>query len=267
VLDSLRLYGRYAAVSLRSQMQYRTSFIMLSLSTFAFTGAEFAMVWVMFRRFGTLQGWLLQEVATFYGTVHVAFAIAESSARGFDTFSGLIKGGGFDIILLRPRSAALQVAARELHAVRVGRLLQGVAILVWASVSLDIGWTLARSALLVGTILGAVCLFYGLLILQATLCFWTTESLEVLNTVTYGGIETAQYPMSIYRRWFRVFFTAVVPLACVSYYPLLRVLGRPSPDGIPTWFGWVSPLVGAGFLALSLQVWRIGVRHYRSTGS
>ena len=42
MLDSLRLYGRYAAVSLRGQMQYRVSFIMLSLSTFAVTGAEFA---------------------------------------------------------------------------------------------------------------------------------------------------------------------------------------------------------------------------------
>ena len=267
MLDSLRLYGRYAAVSLRGQMQYRASFIMLSIGTFAITGAEFAMVWVMFRRFGTLQGWSLSEVAMFYGTVNVAFALAESSARGFDTFADLIKGGGFDTILLRPRSAALQVAARELHAVRIGRLLQGAAILVWASASLHIGWTPAKAVLLTGAILGAVCLFYGLLILQATLCFWTTESLEVVNTVTYGGIETAQYPMSIYRRWFRVFFTAVVPLACVSYYPLLRVLGRPSPDGIPVWFGWVSPLVGVAFLALSLQVWRVGVRHYRSTGS
>jgi len=29
----------------------------------------------------------------------------------------------------------------------------------------------------------------------------------------------------------------------------------------------IAPLVGPVFLALCLQVWRIGVRHYRSTGS
>jgi len=248
-------------------MQYRASFIMLTLSTFAITGAEFVAVWVLFDRFGSLQGWRLAEVAMFYGAVNAAFAIAESSARGFDTFAELIKGGGFDTILLRPRSAALQVAARELHAVRIGRLIQAVAILVWASTALDISWTLPKGALLMGTIAGAVCLFYGLLILQATLCFWTTESLEVLNTVTYGGIETAQYPLSIYRRWFRLFFTAVVPLACVSYYPLLQILDRAPGAGLGSWFGWVSPLVGGVFLALALQVWRVGVRHYRSTGS
>ena len=266
-MNSLRLYGRYAAVSLRGQMQYRASFIMLTLSTFAITGAEFVAVVILFDRFGSLQGWRLAEVAMFYGAVNAAFAIAESTARGLDTFAELIKGGGFDTILLRPRSAALQVAARELHAVRIGRLAQAVAILIWASMALDIAWTLPKVALLVGNLAGAVCLFYGLLILQATLCFWTTESLEVLNTVTYGGIETAQYPLSIFRSWFRLFFTAVVPLACVSYYPLLQVLDRAPTKGLASWFGWVSPLVGGVFFVLALQVWRIGVRHYRSTGS
>jgi ABC-2 type transport system permease protein len=39
--NNLQLYGRYIAVSLRSQMQYRASFIMLSLGQFMATGIEF----------------------------------------------------------------------------------------------------------------------------------------------------------------------------------------------------------------------------------
>ena len=97
-MNSLRLYGRYAAVSLRGQMQYRASFIMLTLSTFAITGAEFVAVVILFDRFGSLQGWRLAEVAMFYGAVNAAFAIAESTARGFDTFAEPIKGGGFDAV-------------------------------------------------------------------------------------------------------------------------------------------------------------------------
>ncbi|XXX55556.1 ABC-2 family transporter protein [Sorangium sp. So ce124] len=59
-------------------------------------------------------------------------------------------------------------------------------------------------------------MFYGLLVLQATLCFWTVESLEIMNAWTYGGTEAAQYPLTLYRDWFRRFFTFVVPLASVS---------------------------------------------------
>ena len=72
--------------------------------------------------------------------------------------------------------------------------------------------------------MGGVSLFCGIFVLQATLCFWTTESLEVVNTVSYGGVQTAQYPLSIYSDGFRRFFTYVVPLASVAYFPVLALL-------------------------------------------
>ena len=96
---------------------------------------------------------------------------------------------------------------------------------------------------------------------------WTTESLEIVNTVTYGGVETVQYPLAIYRSWFRRFFTFVVPLACINYFPALAILDRADPYGGPAFMGWAAPAVGLGFLLVTLQIWQIGVRHYRSTGS
>ena len=86
--------------------------------------------------------------------------------------------------------------------------------------------------------------------------------------MTYGGTEAGQFPLSIYRPWFRRFFTFVVPLACVSYFPALTILGRSDPflASFP-WLGWTAPLVGVAFLLATLQVWQFGVRHYRSTGS
>jgi ABC-2 type transport system permease protein len=139
--------------------------------------------------------------------------------------------------------------------------------LLWAASALEIAWTAAKAALVVAAVMGGMCLFAGLFVLQATLAFWTMESLEILNTVTYGGVETAQYPMSIYRPWFRRFFTMVVPLACINYFPALAILGRADPHGGPALLGWAAPAVGFAFLAATLQVWRFGVRHYRSTGS
>ncbi len=103
--------------------------------------------------------------------------------------------------------------------------------------------------------------------LQATLAFWTTETLEIMNAVTYGGVETTQYPLVIYRPWFRTFFTYAVPLATISYFPAIAILGRTDPLGSSLLFRYLSPAMGVVFLALSLPVWKIGVRHYTSTGS
>lgn len=267
MVDAVRLYFRYLGISLRAQMQYRASFLMATAGRFVTAWAEFFSVWVLFDRFGALEAWRLPEVGLFYGIVNVAFALAEGFGRGFDTFEGHVRQGTFDRILLRPRSTALQIAGEQLQLLRAGRLLQGLVILIWASLALGITWTGGKVLLALLSIVCGACLFLGLFVLAATLAFWTTESLEIFNTVTYGGVETAQYPLEIYRPWFRAIFVFAVPLGAVAYFPVVAILGRPDPLGAPVWFQWAAPLIGVLFLAMALRVWQFGVRHYRSTGS
>lgn len=265
-MDTVRLYLRYLGASVRGQMQYRGSFFLASLGQLLATGIDFLALWALFARFGSLHGWRLVDVALLYGIVNVSWALADSLGRGFDQFGQLVKSGDFDRLLVRPRSTAFQVASRELY-LQCGRLAQGAAVLGWACWSLGITGNASHFALLLLTVAGGCALFVGILIVQATLAFWTVESLEIMNTLTYGGVETAQYPLPIYQNWFRRFFTYAVPLGCVSYYPALALLERADPLGAPGWFGWVSPLIGFAFLAAAWRVWRFGVRHYMSTGS
>jgi len=267
VRSALYLYRRYLGISMRGQMQYKASFIMLSLGHFFTTGVEFVTVWALFQRFGSLEGWTMPEVAVFYGLVNISFALSDAASRGFDVFGGMVKSGDFDRLLLRPRSTALQLAGQELTLRRVGRLAQGLFVLLWGAAALGIPWTVGRLALLLLTISGGACLFYGIIVLQATLAFWTTETLEIVNTVSYGGVQATSYPLAIYRRWFQRFFTFVVPLACISYFPVVAILERQDPLGSSRLFQILSPLVGLAFLTISLQVWKFGVRRYTSTGS
>jgi ABC-2 type transport system permease protein len=268
VLDSVRLYGRYLAVSARAQMQYRLSFALTSIGQLLNSGIEVIGIWALFQRFGSLSGWTLPQVLLFYATVHLAFSFSDAFARGFDLFgSRMVRTGGFDRILLRPRTTVLQLAGQELAIHRVGRLAQALAVLGVAIWMLDVSWGVYEIGLLFFAIAGGFCLFFGIIVLQATMSFWTTESLEIMNALSYGGVETAQYPMAIYHRYFRRFFTGIVPLMCVSYFPLVGVLGIDDPLGSPEWFQVVSPLAGIVFLLICLRIWRIGVRHYASTGS
>jgi ABC-2 type transport system permease protein len=259
---ALRLYARYTGVSLRAQMQYKVSFWLLSIAQLLATGTEFLGIWMLFNRFGSLRGWTLPEVALLYGLISVAFAFADAFGRGFDMFSNLVKSGDFDRLLLRPRSVALQVAAQELLLTRVGRLSQGIVVLAWALHSLPITWTPEKAAYLLAVIIGGAAMFYGLFVLQATLSFWTIESLELMNILTYGGTEVGQYPMTIYRSGFRAFFTFVVPIASINIIPARVLLSSTTSTAF-----WLTPLAGFAFLAVALQVWRVGVRHYASTGS
>ncbi|HZJ64384.1 MAG TPA: ABC-2 family transporter protein [Kofleriaceae bacterium] len=264
---ALALYVHYAKVSIRSQLQYRASVVMGTVGVCMITATEFIAVWALFDRFRQLRGWTLPEIALFYGMISISWALCDAVGRGFDAFGAMVKTGGFDRVLLRPRSTVFQLLAQDLVLRRIGRLAQGGAVLGYAIAAGAIDWTPGRVALLTGAIACGVCAFLGLQICQATSTFWTVEGLEVWNAFTHGGLLMSQYPVSIYRSWFRGVFTYAIPLACVNYFPGLAILGRPDPLGTPSVLGWVAPLAGPAFLVVSLQLWRIGVRHYRSTGS
>jgi ABC-2 type transport system permease protein len=266
-MTGVSLYFRYIAASTRSQLQYRASFILQTVGHCALTAIEFIGIWALFDRFGALRGWSLPEAAMFYGVISITFSLADAFARGFDMFGNMVKAGDFDRLLVRPRSTVLQLLGQELTLRRAGRFVQGALVLGWSASTLDFSWSLWTAGLLVFAVLGGVCLFTGLVILQATSAFWTTESLEVWNAFTYGGVFMSQYPVAIYRPWFRQVFTYVIPLACVSYFPVIALLDKPDPLGTHATFQWLAPFAGVAFLAGSLQVWKIGVRHYRSTGS
>ena len=267
-VGGLALYGRFVSVSIQAQLQYRTSFVLMTIGHFVTSVVEALGLWALFDRFGMLGQWSLAQVAFLYGIVNVAFPISEAVARGFDIFGrDFVKTGNFDRLLLRPRSTVLQLAGHDFQLQRIGRLLQGLIVLGIAIWLLDVDWRAHQILLLLFTIASGVVFFYALFIFQATLSFWTTESLELMNTLTYGGVETAQYPLAIYRPGFRRFFTFVVPLGCISYFPALAILGINDPLGSTRLMQWLAPLAGFVFFAGALVAWQFGIRHYTSTGS
>lgn len=251
---------------MQSQIIYRRSFIMQSIAQFLITGIEFLAVWALFNRFHSMAGWYLTEVALFHGWIHMIFALSDANSRGFDLMSQLIKTGELDRYLLRPAHPLIQIAGKEFTLRRSGRFLQGFIIFIWALTQLSIQWNLVKVGLLIVTYLSGVALFNGIFIIQATSCFWTIESVEIANTLTYGGVEAGRMPMSIYPPYLRQFFTFVVPLACISYYPWLFILNKPDPIGLPGWLALISPLFCLVFFLFSIGFWEFGLRSYTSAG-
>ena len=148
-----------------------------------------------------------------------------------------------------------------------GRFSQGLIVFGIGMAMTHIAFGVGSAAILVFAVAGGVALFSGLFVLQATLSFWTVESLEAVNILTYGGEAAAEYPLNVYARWFRDFLLWGVPIGCVTYLPMLAAMGRPDPLGAPAWLTPLAPAAGFAFLGGALFVWRFGVRRYTSTGS
>lgn len=128
-------------------------------------------------------------------------------------------------------------------------------------------WTPLRVLLLPLIVFSMICFFGGLLIIGATITFWTVDSIEIMNIFTHGGSELISYPMSIYPRWLRQFFTFGLPAIFLNYTPTLYLIGKPDPLGLPAWTAFFGPFAGLSVLLVALALWRVGLRHYHSTAT
>jgi ABC-2 type transport system permease protein len=261
------LYQRLIGARIRSQMQYRVSFLLMTLVSFVVTGSDLLAILILFNYFGELAGWWAGEVALLYGLAMVAFGLSEMVAAGFDLFPQAIRQGEFDRVLLRPVGIFVQVLAADFQLRRLGRVAQGGLALALAMAWTPIAWTPLKVLYLPVVLVSGFVMFSALLVLGAVLCFWTVQSIEIINTVTYGGTEMASYPLPIYHELLQRFFTFVVPLAFVSYFPALYLLDRPEAQRLPVWLPGMTPVVAAVLALVAWLAWRVGVWHYQSTGS
>jgi ABC-2 type transport system permease protein len=180
----------------------------------------------------------------------------------------MVRLGEFDRVLIRPASAFLQVLTSQFTLKRLGRIGQGAIVLGWALLALERAWSPLQIGYMIVTISGGIFFFAGLFIFGSGISFWTVDSLEVMNMATYGGQFLTQYPLSIYGEFLRAFFTFVIPMAFINYYPALWLLGKPDPLAGPIGLlAFLAPFVCVWIFTLGVAMWRRGVKHYASTGS
>lgn len=262
------LYWRLIGARIRAQMQYKLSFALELIGFILLTSLEFAVIAILFTRFPAIGGWTIAEVALLFGFSSIAWSFAEMIGRGFDVpFEQMIAQGTFDTLLMRPLPSFFQVLASEFQLRRLGRTIQGIAALWYAFSQISIAWTPAKLLLVPLTIFAGTLIYMGLVVIGATICFWTIKTPEVINAFTSGGKELTSYPMSIYDRWLRGVFFAIVPVAVANYPAALMLLDRSDPQGLPPQLAWFAPLIGGFFFGVAWGFYQLGVTKYQSAGS
>ena len=258
----MRLYLKYVSIHLKSQMQYKMSFLLTMIGQFITAFSALLTAYFMMQRFGSINGYSLSEVLLCFAIVLMAFSLSECFARGFDMFPNMLGNGEFDRILVRPKGIILQVLGSKVEFTKLGRLIQAVLVFAYAIPASPVVWTSDKILTLMLMVLGGVAVFSGLFVIYATLCFFTTQGLEVMNIFTDGGKEFGKYPFEVYGKGILKFFTYVIPMAWFQQYPLMYLLGRSENKWL-----MVSPLICFLFLIPCYALWRFGLRHYKSTGS
>lgn len=257
----MKLYLKFLSIHVRSAMTYRSSFFLSCLGHLLVTTNVFLGVVFLLDRFDSIGGYTLPQLSLCYSVILAGTSLAECFARGLDAFGRILSQAQFDRIMLRPRPLLFQVLCQDMKPTMFARVLQAAVMLVWAIGSGAVTWTPQKILVLTLMILCGAGVFFGVFLINACVTFFTLEHIEVLNIFMDGPREYGKYPFGIYGKPVLLILTFLVPLALVQHWPLQYLLDRG-----PWWYG-LLPLAALLFLIPCGLLWRLGVRHYRSTGS
>ncbi|MBT2234956.1 ABC transporter permease [Nonomuraea sp. NEAU-A123] len=246
-------------------MAYPASFALMSVLGLIVAGTDVAVILIIFANTTSLAGFSRAETLFLYGTANVAFCLCDMFVSNIDRISQHVKAGTFDTMLIRPVSTWIQMAADRFLPTRIGRVLQAALVLGYSISALDLdSGRLWMIPVMITT--GAV-IFAALWTLAGAVQFVLTDASEVTNAFTYGSGQLTQYPFAIYGRELVRGVTYGLPLAFVNWQPALYVLDRDDPFGTPGFMRFLGPVAALVLALLAGFAWRLGIRHYRSTGS
>ena len=258
----MKLVFKYLIMHLKSQLEYRSSLILSFFAQIFPTGLSAAMVFVLLDKFNFSSQFNVYEVMLAVSIVQFGFGFSECFWRGFDKFSDIIKHGTLDLMLIKPRNIYIQVFGSNIEFSKLSRWIGALILFVIAINNIDFDFNIWSILLLTLLLIFSALIYGALYIFSACLCFKTIEGLEFMNIFTDGSREFGQYPMAIFKKEVLIFFTYIIPIACVNYYPIRYIIG-----GENKLLYLISPLFCLVLLGLSILSFNRCMKHYASSGS
>ncbi len=259
----IQLYFKYIKMHFLSGLQYKGWPLMI-LQVFLVVIFDPISLIFMFSRFGSIGPWTMERILLIYAIALTSFGLAETFFRGFDYFPWkMVRTGDFDRLLLRPRSLVVQVSASYFHLHRLARVVSGICAIFWCLNKMQQRLSPMDSLILLLALAGGFLTYIGVFIFTSGIAFFTIKALDWIYIFTNASYQITHCPIEYMPKALRNLFTYFMPMLLVSYYPAAVICdwGEPYP------LAFLSLPAGVIFLVFSLIVWRIGVRHYTSTGS
>ena len=105
----VKLYIESFKNNIKSQIEYKSSFIMSSISQLFVFFTYYFVIIALFNKFDNIRGFSVYEVLLCFSIIHFGFAVNETFFRGIDKFEDLIIDGSLDRFLVRPQGILFQI--------------------------------------------------------------------------------------------------------------------------------------------------------------
>lgn len=255
------LWIAYMRVGFLTMTQYPADTVIWIISMLVREASGFVGILAIAGVTGGLGSWNLYEICMLFAMCAVIEAAGQAFFDCVWSIDSMIRRGEMDVFLTRPASPFIQMLGQRMHFQAVLSMMVYIGIFVWAAGQdgLQIGGKqviLLAEYVIFGTMINS-----GIYTIFNSLNFWIVQG-EDIAVLVQTCREFVKYPLQVFPAVIRGFFTFILPLGFVAYYPAMALFGKTE---LPVTL--LLPVVAAVVFLLASAVWRLGIRGYNSTGT
>ncbi len=258
----LRLFWIQLRASLATAMQYRINFLIDGVMSLWWMIWTLVPLWVVFGGRQDIAGWSFPEALLVAAWFTVLRGLLSGAINpSLIEIAERIRTGTLDFVLIKPADAQFLVSTSKFAPWKMVDVAAGITMVVVAFRQLGRVPELHHVGLAVLLLLCAVLVMYSLWILVVSAAFWVVR-MDNLAFLLDSIFDAARWPLDVFRGVWRILFTFVIPLALMTTYPAMAILG--TLDRRTALFALGGALL---FAAVSRTLWRAAIRSYTSASS
>jgi ABC-2 type transport system permease protein len=263
--ETLRLLGASVRLNAIRILRTREQAIAYTLTDFIWhSGAMLAPILVAVR-FGHIGPWPVAAVVFMLAYGAVVASLMDVLGDGPWHMSQRIGRGQLDHSLLQPHPLWRVFLSDGFTPFDFWPVLTlGLTLLVWSSARMHVTASPGWLGLLAVNLLASIVVQTSFLYAWGCVAFWAPRGAEEISSAAARLVTQVSFPLDPAPRALRVVLVSAVPSGLLSWLParaLLRVAGA-GPGDV-----WLTPLAAIVLGAVALLLLRLGLRHYRRTGS
>jgi len=259
---TLRVIRAQLRASLAIALQYRFEFTVEGALALLWMGVTLVPLLVVFGTRETVAGWTFPEMLVVVGWFVALKGVLEGTlSPSLMQVIDHVRKGTLDFVLLKPADAQLLVSLSKIEPWRAIDLAGAGVIFVVAFRAMGRAPALHDVALAAVLLAAAVLVLYSIAILVVSIAFVAVR-VDNLLYLFQSVFDVARWPSSVFRGVLAVLFTFVLPLALMTTYPSLALLGKLTAR---TALGAIAGTLA--FATVARAIWIASIRRYTSASS
>jgi ABC-2 type transport system permease protein len=259
----LRLLGIQLKTSALMAMQYRADFFVRGFIALLGLAVTLIPILIVFGVRRSVAGWTFPEALVVVAWFTLLRAVLEGAVSpSLTAVVEHVRKGTLDFVLLKPADAQFLVSTAKLEPWHAVDFVGALALFGYAFKQLGRWPSPAEVLTGLAFLILAVLILYSIWILVVSAAFWVVK-VDNLSYFFGSLFDIARWPISVFKsNGLRLLFTVVFPIALMTTYPALALLGK-----LDLRTGVLALAGGLGFAAVARWVWTRALGLYTSASS